>query len=289
MIDTRKVRLLLGVLLICGIAAAALVSSGCGPLSVTVATTATIGQSPMYQSLIDEFENKNSVIVVTEEYDSSKEVQEAGAEGKADALLVSKNAALEEWMKKGYALSADDVFYSKFLVVGPDADPAQIRGLDCPAKSCKKIGTAGMAFVACCDGSDLDTKVMGYWTKCGIDPVGQAWFTKTGEGVEETLTVAGEKQAYTVVDTSTWLANESDVNLKKLVEECTMLMNQYSFVVVDTEKFQDGKSNVEGAKTLSEFVLGKKAQDMIGAYKEADVVIYQPNATKKPGGDVSNI
>jgi tungstate transport system substrate-binding protein len=287
MTEKGNMRLALVVLLLFGLAMAAIALSGCGTPTVTVATTATIGQSPMYQTLIEEFESENEVTVITKEFGSSREALEAGAAGEADALLVSKSAALEEWMKKGYGMSAQDVFYSEFVVVGPDADPAQIRGLDCPGKSCGKIGTAGEAFVTSGDGSDLDTKVMGYWDKCGIDPVGQPWFEKTGQGVKETLAFAGEKQAYTIVDTSTWLANADDVDLKKLVEGCTMLMNQYSFVVIDPNKFPDEKLNLEGAEMLSEFMLGGEAQDMVGAYKEADVVIYHPNATKELDGEDS--
>lgn len=276
-----KAKLLLVLMLACGLVAASLVASGCGAPTVTVGTTETIAQSQMYKTLVDKFEKENNVTVTTKPYANSKEVLAAGAGGQVDALLVSKNAALEEWMKKGYAASADDVFYSNFVVVGPDADPAQIRGLDCPGKSCKKIGTAGQAFLTSGDGSDLDTKIMGYWKACGIDPVGQAWFTTTGKDVTETLSAADDKQAYTVVDTSTWLANEKNVNLKKLVEGCSMLMNQYSLVLIDPAKFPKEEVNAEGARKLSAFALGEEGQGAIGSYKEAGVVIYQPNATRQ--------
>jgi tungstate transport system substrate-binding protein len=282
------VRNVLAVLLVCGLLTTMIATAGCGKPTVNVATTNTIASSPMYKALIEEYESRNNVTVVTEAFDNSKEVLEAGTEGAVDALLVTKNAGLEDWMKKGLALSAEDVFYCKYVVVGPDSDPAQIRGLDCPGKSCKKIGTAGQAFVACGDGSDLDTKVMGYWSKNGIDPVGQAWFTKTGKGVVETLRVADRKQAYTIVDTSTWLAHQDEVSLKKLVEGCSMLLNQYAVVLVNPDKVPDAKINAEGASTLAQYMLSEDGQDIAGEYKEADVIIFTPNATKTVGGEGSN-
>lgn len=282
-------RLVLVILLASSFAVSLFVVSGCGTPTLTLATTATIGNSPVYKALIKDFESNNSVNVTTLKYVNSKEVLNAGAGGKADALLVSKNAALEDWMNKGYASSADDVFYSDFVVVGPDADPAQIRGLDCPGKSCKKIGTAGAAFFACGDGSDLDTKVTGYWVKAGIDPVGQPWYTKTGEAIAKTLAAADGEQAYTIVDNSTWLARQNNLSLKKLVEGCSMLMNQYSIVVVNPEKFKNGEINSKDARAFVVFALGEDAQNMIGKYKESDMVIYHPNATEEPGEKGSNM
>jgi tungstate transport system substrate-binding protein len=279
MIGTRKVRQLTVAVLLACMAAAGIVITGCGTATVVVATTSETAQSPLYGMLVERFEKDNGVTVKTETYGSSKEVLEAGAQGKADALLVSNKMALDEWMNQGYALSAPDVFYSDFIVVGPEADPAQIKGLDCPGKSCKKIGTAGEAFVARGDGSDLDAKVMGYWAKCGVDPAGQSWFTKTGEDMAATLAVAGEEQAYTVCDMSTWLKNKDSVELNKLVEGCTMLMNQYSFVVIDPGKFPDAKLNTEGAQKFEDFLVSPAGQEMIGAYEEAGVVIYHPNVT----------
>lgn len=268
------------VILAC-ITAAVFLVTGCGTATITIATTAGMAQSPLYGMMVKEFEKANGVTVQTVTCDNSKKVLEAGAQGQADALLVSNKMALEEWMKEGNALSASDVFYSDYIVVGPDNDPAQIRGLDCPGKSCKKIGTAGQPFVCCGDGSDLDTKVMGYWGKCGVDPTGQAWFTQTGEGVMATLAVAGDKQAYTICDMSTWLENKDNVPLVKLVEGCTMLMNQYSLMVLNPDKFPGVKMNTAGAEKLAEFMIGDTCQNMVGDYQELGMVIYHPNATKQ--------
>lgn len=281
MMGARIVRRLTVALVLASLVVTGVIIAGCGTASVVVATTGETAQSPLYGMLVEQFEQDYGVTVKTETYGSSKEVLEAGAQGKADALLVSNKMALDEWINQGYALSAPDVFYSDFIVVGPEADPAQIRGLDCPGKSCKKIGTAGEAFVARGDGSDLDAKVMGYWAKCGVDPAGQAWFTKTGEDMVATLTVAGETQAYTVCDMSTWLGNKDSVELSKLVEGCTMLMNQFSLVVIDPAKFPDAKLNTEGARKFEEFLVSPSGQEMIGAYEEAGVVIYHPNVTKE--------
>lgn len=281
MARSEIVRRLTAVVILVSLMVTGVVVAGCGTASVVVATTAETAQSPLYGMLVEAFEKEHGVSVKTVTFGSSAEVLEAGARGEADALLVSNKMALEEWMEQGYAVSASDVFYSDFIVVGPEDDAAQIKGFDCPGKSCKAIGTAGEAFVARGDGSDLDAKVMGYWKKCGVDPEGQAWFTKTGEDMTATLAVAGDKQAYTICDMSTWLENKDSVPLAKLVEGCTMLMNQYSLVVIDPSKFPDAKMNNEGALKLAEFLVGENGQSIAGGYEESGVVIYHPNATRE--------
>jgi tungstate transport system substrate-binding protein len=255
--------------------------TGCESKStVTVATTADIAQSEMYAKLVEEFEKASGVTVTTEVFDNSAAALEAAAQGLADALVVGKAATSEEWVNN-YALSSSDVFYNEFMVVGPEADPAMITGLDCPGKSCKKIGTAGEEFVACGDGSDLGAKVMGYWAKCGVNPNGQAWFTQTGSGVPATLDKASELQAYTICDTSTWLQVKDGLQLTKLVTGCGMLLNQYVVVVVNPDVFPEDELNTAGAEEFAKFVLGEDGQAMIGAYQEAGVVIYHPNATRQ--------
>ncbi len=281
MMRKGAVRRVAAAVVLASIIAAGVIIAGCGTATVVVATTSETAESPLYAQLVERFEKDYGVTVKTETYASSVEVLEAGAQGKADALLVSNKAALDEWINQGYSLSANDVFYSEFLVIGPEADPAQVRGLDCPAKSCKKIGMAGLPFVARGDGSDLDAKVKGYWVKNGLNPVGQPWYTPDGGDMLATLQLAGEQQGYTVCDTSTWLENKGDIPLTDLVVKCTMLMNQYSLVVIDPAKFPDLELYTEGAEKLAEFMIGEAGQEMTGAYQESGVVIYYPNATKQ--------
>ena len=288
-VRTGTIRQLVAAAVLVSMIATGILVAGCGTATVTVATTSETAQSELYGMLVEQFEREYGMKVETVTYGSSKEVLEAGAQGKADALLVSNKAALDEWIKQEYSLSSNDVFYSEFLVVGPEADPAQVTGLDCPAKSCKKIGMAGQPFVARGDGSDLDAKVKGYWVKNGLDPSGKLWYTPDGGDMLATLQLAGEQQGYTVCDTSTWIENKEDIPLSDMQVVCTMLMNQYSLVVLDPGKFSDIEMNTEGAQKLAEFLVSESGQEMIGAYEEAGMVIYHPNATQEAEEQTMNM
>ena len=254
--------------------------SGCGASTLTLGTTQSFRQSGLLAQILPRFEKQYNIKVTVVAKDTASEVLKLGEEGKEDVLLVNSREGASSFMKNGLGSYNKDVMYGDLIVVGPSTDPAQIKGLDCPGKSCKKIGTAGATFVCRGDGSDLNSKVMGYWKKCGIDPTGKAWFVVTGQGMVPTLQVASEKQGYTITDMLTWLQNEKQLNLVKLVEGCTMLFDQYTGIVVNPDKHPDKKLNTEQAEEFAEYLAGSEGQQQIGEYKKHGVVLYHPNAPK---------
>lgn len=254
--------------------------SGCGAGTMTLGTTRNLQQSGLLAQILPRFEKQYNMKVTVVAKDTAAEVLKLGEEGSVDVLLVNSMEGVYNLVKNGFGSGNKDVMYGDLVVVGPSADPAQIKGLDCPGKSCKKIGTVGATFVCRGDSSDLNSKAMGYWKKTGIDPTGKAWFVVTGEGMVPTLKVASEKQGYTVTDMLTWLQNEKELNLVKLVEGCTMLFDQYTVVVVNPAKHPGEKLNTQQAENFAKYLAGSEGQQQIGGYKKYSVVLYHPNAPK---------
>ena len=52
-----------------------------------------------------------------------------GQRGDADALLVHDRPGEDKFVAEGYGIDRRDVMYNDFVIVGPHADPAGIRGL----------------------------------------------------------------------------------------------------------------------------------------------------------------
>lgn len=256
--------------------------SGCGAGTMTLGTTRSLQQSGLLAQILPQFEKKYNVKVTVVAKDTAAEVLKLGEEGSVDVLLVNSMEGVYNLVKNGFGSDNKDVMYGDLVVVGPSTDPAQIKGLDCPGKSCKKIGTAGATFVCRGDSSDINARVMGYWKKTGIDPTGKAWFAVTGEGMVPTLKAASEKQGYAITDMLTWLQNEKELNLVKLVEGCTMLFDQYTVVVVNPDKHPDKKLDTKQADNFANYLSGSEGQQKIGGYKKYSVVLYHPNAPK-PG------
>lgn len=254
----------------------ALAAAGCGTTTVRVAAPQSLADSGVLNSLVSGFEKSNNTsvkVVTAKTSDAALKVCSAGG---ADVALVCAPMSVSEFVKTGYGVKDVPVMYNDLMVVGPASDPAQIKGLDCPGKSVKKIGTAGATFVVSGTGSDIDKKVMMYWQKAGLDPAGKPWYIMTGKDKAATLKVAGQKQAYTIIDRQTFLQNKSKVPLVELVTGCAMLMNQFSAVQVNPSKVKSVDS--AAAAKFVKYVTSKSGQDAIGSFKKYNMVLYHPNA-----------
>ena len=101
------------------------------------------------------------------------------------------------------------------------------------------------------------------WLAREIDPQGE-WYVRAGAGMAEALRMASEKQAYTLSDRGTFLAQRKWLDLTILFESDPLLHNPYTVIVVSSEKHPD--VNHQAASRFSEFLLSSKAQTVIGEF-----------------------
>ena len=68
-------------------------------------------------------------------------------------------------------------------------------------------------FVPRADKSGTSTKELGIWKKAELDPATDkpAWYIETGQGMGASLTIASEKNGYTLTDRATFLANQGQL------------------------------------------------------------------------------
>src|SRR5204863_5072998 len=62
-----------------------------------------------------------------------------GERGDADALLIHDRVGEDKFVAAGYGIDRREVMYNDFVIVGPSADPAGIRGLNGARKSLAQI------------------------------------------------------------------------------------------------------------------------------------------------------
>ena len=62
-----------------------------------------------------------------------------GMKGDADALLVHDRPGEDKFVAEGYGIDRRDVMYNDFVIVGPKADPAGVKGLKDAAAPSRKI------------------------------------------------------------------------------------------------------------------------------------------------------
>ena len=153
--------------------------------------------------------------------------------------------------------------HNDFVIVGPESDPAGIKGEATATEAFTKIAEAQAPFISRGDDSGTHKAELKIWDKAGITPEGD-WYQESGQGMGATLKIASEKAAYTLTDRATYLANQDTLALVILVEGEPSLLNVYHVIVVNPEKWP--KVNVDGARAFAAFLVSAEGQELIGKF-----------------------
>ena len=187
-----------------------------------------------------------------------------GEEGNADVLLVHAPSSEKTFMDNGFGSDRHLVMHNDYIIVGPADDPAGIKGTATAVEAFQKIAAAGAAFVSRGDDSGTNKTELSLWQKAAIDPAGQAWYMESGQGMGATLTITSEKNAYTLTDRATYLANKTNLRLDILVEGDPALLNVYHVIIVNHDKWPN--TNLEGATAFADFIVSPATQEVISTF-----------------------
>ena len=216
---------------------------------VILASTTSTQDSGLFDELIPAFEEAYPEYDVEVIAVGTGEALELGENKDADVLLVHAKAKEEDFVKNGFGTERHDVMYNDFIIVGPAADPAGIKGIAVAADSFLKIKGAGATFISRGDNSGTHTKEMSIWKAAGETTPTAGWYQSAGQGMGDVLTMASEQGAYTMSDRATYLSMKDELGLEILVEGDKALFNQYGVIPVA------GAANPDGAAAFMEWIL----------------------------------
>jgi len=245
-----------------------------------LATTTSTQDSGLLDILIPVFERQTGYKVKPIAVGSGQAMM-MGERGEADVLLVHAPDSEVVFMDAGHGADRKLVMHNDFIIIGPADDPAKIRGSAAATDALKKVAHAKAIFVSRGDNSGTDQLEKRVWSLAKIDPTGQQWYQSTGQGMGATINVASEKNAYTISDRATYLANKKNTKLEILVEGSKELLNVYHVITVNPAK--SDKINKAGAIAFAEFMVAKETQDAIGKFgvDKYGEPLFFPDAGKK--------
>lgn len=248
--------------------------------NLILATTTSTQDSGLLDLLLPAFEKNTGYFVKTIAVGSGQAMA-MGEKGEADVLLVHSPAAEKKFMEAGFGVDRRLVMHNDFVLVGPQGDPAKVAGLKTSAEALKKIAESGSLFLSRSDKSGTHSKELALWKAAGIAPEGQKWYQQTGLGMGQTLSVASEKEGYTLADRGTFLSMKKNLSLSVLVEGEPNLLNVYHVIGVNPAKWP--KVNGEGAKAFGDFIVSAEAQEMIKTFggEKYGQPLFTPDAGKK--------
>lgn len=248
--------------------------------NLILATTTSTQDSGLLDVLVPLFEQETGYTVQTVAVGSGQAMT-MGQEGNADVLLVHAPASEAAFMEEGYGKDRALVMHNDFIIVGPAADPAGIKGKPV-TEVLKLIGAGSGTFISRGDNSGTHKTELNLWKKAGHDPKADApaWYLESGQGMGATLTIASEKSAYTLTDRATFLANRGNLQLDILVEGDTALLNIYHVITVNPEKWD--RVNYDGALAFLNFMIASSTQEVIAQFgvEKYGQPLFYPDADK---------
>ena len=250
-----------------------------------VATTTSLYDTGLWGYLEPMFEGEYSVELDVMYAGTGKAI-ELGQRGDVDVITVHSKSRELAFIADGYGIERIPFAYNYFLIVGPENDPAGIQGLSPEDAFLKLIENGDGEFVSRGDDSGTHSKEKAIWAAAcyeyeEVQGAG-SWYIEAGSGMGPTLTMANEKQAYTLTDIGTYLSYKSDLDLVPIVDEGGILLNVYSVITVNPENVN--VKNVDMANNLIDFLVSDEMQELIGSYgvEEYGMQLFIPCAGNEP-------
>ena len=241
--------------------------------SIVVASTTSTEQSGLFSYLLPEFKKASGIDVKVVALGTGQAL-DMGRRGDADVLFVHDQAAEEKIVVEGFAVKRFPVMYNDFVLIGPAADPAKIKGKDI-IDGLKKLAATNGNFISRGDKSGTHAAELRYWKTASVDNKGSG-YKECGCGMGPALNMASSLGAYVLADRGTWLSFKNRADLAILVEGDNRLFNQYGVMLVNPTKHPQTKV-VEGQKFV-DWVVSNAGQAVIASYKIGGEQLFFPNA-----------
>ncbi len=227
-----------------------------------LSTTTSTQDSGLLDVLVPQFERKTGYSVKTISVGTGQALALA-ARGEADVTLAHAPALEKKYVEEGKMLNRRLVMYNDFAIIGPESDPARIKGEKSAVAALKRIAEAQARFVSRGDKSGTHTVELNLWKQAGITPAAP-WYIESGQGMGATLGIADDRQAYTITDRATLLAFAKRVGLKIMVDGDRPLLNIYS--VMEVNPANGPRVNAAAGKAFADFMLLPETQQVIKTF-----------------------
>ena len=238
-----------------------------------LATTTSTENSGLLAELLPPFEAANDCKVDVIAVGTGKAIK-LGEAGDVDVVLVHARSREDKFVAVGFGVGRRDVMYNDFILLGPDSDPAGIKGETDVAAALAKIAAAKATFVSRGDDSGTHTREKQLWQAAGVTPGGD-WYLEAGRGMGEVIIMAGESLGYTLSDRATYLAFMEKTPLQAAVEGDKRLFNPYGVIMVNPARHAHVK--VALAQKFIDFLTSSEGRSLIAGYQRSgEQLFYVP-------------
>ncbi len=230
--------------------------------TVILSTTTSTQDSGLLDVLVPLFERQTGYTLKKISVGTGQ-ARTLAARGEADVTLAHAPPLEMTYVAEGRMLNRRLVMYNDFVIAGPEADPAGVRGVPNAAEALRRIAAAGARFVSRGDRSGTHLLEQALWSRAGATP-GPPWYIESGQGMGHTLTLADDRRAYALTDRATLLAFARRLSLVVMVEGDRPLLNVYS--VMEVNPANGPRVNAAGGRAFADFMLSPATQEIIRTF-----------------------
>lgn len=200
------------------------------------------------------------------------QVMKYAENGDVDIVFTHSRPDEEKLIARGIGRTRVDVMYNDFVIAGPAADPARIRGMRDAAMALQRIRESGAKFVSRGDDSGTHKKELQLWAAAGgLRP--WAGYLSSGQGAGRALMMAHELDAYDLVDRATLRQMARKYPLAILVEGDARFLNEYG---VTTLRPAPGRAvNEREAEKFAAWIVSEPARRLIAGYRVENEAVFK--------------
>src|SRR5882762_6669753 len=246
--------------------------------SIVLASTTSVEASGLLANILPQFTAKTGITVNVVAQGTGKALDTA-RRGDADLLLVHDPEAEQQFMDEGHGSTRRQIAWNDFIIVGPSADPAHIRGGNDSVTALKAVASAQAPFVSRGDKSGTNAAELRLWKLAGQTPDTlnkEKWYRDIGGGMGQALNAASAMEAYTLSDRGTWLSFNNRGSLVIAIEGDARLLNRYDVIELNPQKHASSK--LAAAKAFADWLVSSEGQRAIGAYQMNGQKLFEPSA-----------
>jgi tungstate transport system substrate-binding protein len=246
--------------------------------SILVASTTSTQDSGLFGHLLPLFKSKTGIDVRVVAQGTGQAI-DTGRRGDADVVFVHARLAEEQFVAEGFGVKRYPVMYNDFILVGPQRDPAGIKGSKDIVAALKTLKDKGVPFISRGDKSGTHQAELELWSIAGVDIAKDKgpWYREIGQGMGAALNSASASNAYVLADRATWLSFKNKGDLVIAVEGDKRLFNQYGVILVNPAKHPSVKKEL--GQQFIDWLVSAEGQKAIADYKVNGEQLFYPNAS----------
>lgn len=268
---------------------------------ITMSTTTSTQASGLLDILLPAFEKDTGIKIKVIAKGTGAAIRD-GQDGNVDIIFVHAKSREEQFIKDGFGTKRYAVMHNDFVILGPEKDPAGVKGCKSASEALSKIAKSGAMFASRGDDSGTHTKEQALWKKTQVKmntktseivkkgkkksvsyvcPDGK-FYVSLGQGMGKTIMYANEKLIYTLADRGTYIkykfGRKESIDLEVLCEGDAELNNPYGIIPVNPQKHTHVKYDL--ARQFAEWLVSSKGQSLIKNYKLLGKQLFYPDAIK---------